>query len=86
MPTSNRHSDEIQTAFGKFQPFLLYGITGSGKTEVYFDAMAKVLAQGPAGVVSVARNQPHAAAFEAGGKPFCRRADRRVAQPDGGFG
>ncbi len=35
------------------QPILLHGVTGSGKTEVYLQALAKIIAQGKRGIVLV---------------------------------
>ncbi len=51
-------SDEQQTAFeqisfGQFQVSLLDGATGSGKTEIYLQAIAKVLEQGQQALVLV---------------------------------
>ena len=40
-------------AGGKFNPFLLFGITGSGKTEIYLDAIAKVIGKGKTAIVLV---------------------------------
>ena len=44
----------VSNALGNgFQPFLLYGITGSGKTEVYLTAIQKALEQGGSALVVV---------------------------------
>ncbi|MDQ3259931.1 MAG: primosomal protein N' [Pseudomonadota bacterium] len=43
----------VSASLGKFQCFLLYGITGSGKTEVYLHAVAQTLACGKQALILV---------------------------------
>ncbi len=45
--------DRLCGALGGFSPFLLEGITGSGKTEVYLQVLAEVLERGLNGIIIV---------------------------------
>ena len=55
-PVLNAAQQEAADAIGGaqgFAPFLLYGVTGSGKTEVYLQACAQVLAREPQGQILI---------------------------------
>lgn len=46
-------SDSIVSSFGKSDTFLLYGVTGSGKTEVYMDVIEKAIKRGKSAIMLV---------------------------------
>lgn len=46
-------ADAISSSLGQFQAWLLHGITGSGKTEVYLHVLAEVMKRGGQGLVLV---------------------------------
>jgi primosomal protein N' (replication factor Y) len=52
-PHQRRAVESIQEALGDFHPFLLEGVTGSGKTEVYIQVLQTLLAAGCQALVLV---------------------------------
>ena len=52
-PTQEAVLGTIAAALGRFSPFLLHGVTGSGKTEIYLHLIAEVLRQGRQALVLV---------------------------------
>lgn len=50
-PAQRRAIDDVAAALGSFQAFLLEGVTGSGKTEVYMQVVSSVLARGEQAMV-----------------------------------
>ncbi|MES2327389.1 MAG: primosomal protein N' [Pseudomonadota bacterium] len=76
----------LASAIGRgFDPVLLDGVTGSGKTEVYFEAIAECLRQGQQALVllpEIALTEPFLKRFEArfGCAPVAWHSDLRSSQ------
>jgi primosomal protein N' (replication factor Y) len=79
-------ASSLASAVGKgFDPVLLDGVTGSGKTEVYFEAIAECLRQGRQALVllpEIALTEPFLKRFEArfGCQPVAWHSDLRSSQ------
>jgi primosomal protein N' (replication factor Y) (superfamily II helicase) len=79
-------AQSLSGAVGKsFDPILLDGVTGSGKTEVYFEAIAECLRQGRQALVllpEIALTEPFLKRFEArfGCPPVAWHSDLRSSQ------
>jgi primosomal protein N' (replication factor Y) len=84
-------ADQLRSAVGAgFQPYLLDGVTGSGKTEVYFEAVAQALRQGKQALIllpEIALTQPMLKRFEArfGCAPTQWHSGLRQSQRRGGW-
>ena len=79
-------ASNLAAAIGKgFDPILLDGVTGSGKTEVYFEAIAKCIREGRQALVllpEIALTEPFLKRFEArfGCLPVAWHSDLRSSQ------
>jgi primosomal protein N' (replication factor Y) len=85
-PDQNEAAASLVAAIGGgFDPVLLDGVTGSGKTEVYFEAIAECLRQGRQALVllpEIALTEPFLKRFEArfGCAPVAWHSDLRSSQ------
>ena len=87
LSVEQRHSaDSLKQAIGKgFDPVLLDGVTGSGKTEVYFEAIAEAVRKGKQVLVllpEIALTEPFLTRFSArfGCEPVTWHSDLRSSQ------
>jgi primosomal protein N' (replication factor Y) (superfamily II helicase) len=52
-PQQRAAIDRVLSSFGRFSPFLLEGVTGSGKTEVYIELMREAVRRGEQAILLV---------------------------------